>query len=160
MVPSAPPSVSVSAALSPGTAPTPTGTPSSITLSGGVSSVSGSGMGAGDSRTSVKSPEEQKRELLQLKVHASILELINRLKNKNEPRISNWANFVREGNAEVQVWLTKKSDAARVKLKELGFEVVLDSPNSTLMIGRLPMEKLELLAELEFVRYVSPQISR
>jgi hypothetical protein len=58
------------------------------------------------------------------------------------------------------VWLTAKSDAARIKLKELGFEVVLDSSTSTLMIGRLPMEKLELLAELEFVRYVSPQISR
>ena len=107
-----------------------------------------------------KSPEQQKLDRLRFKTHATIFELINRLKNKNEPRIHNWGNFVRECNAEVQVWLTEKSDAARLKLKELGFEVVLDSPNSTLIIGRLSMDKLELLPELDFVRYVSPQISR
>jgi hypothetical protein len=98
--------------------------------------------------------------VLRAKVHASIFELIDRLKNKNLPRTSDWGGFVRAGNAEVQVWLTEKSDAARLKLKELGFEVVLDSANSTLMIGRVSIDKIELLAELEFVRYVSPQISR
>jgi hypothetical protein len=107
-----------------------------------------------------KLTEEQKFDRLRFKTHATIFALINRLKNKNEPRIANWGNFVREGNAEVQVWLTEKSDAARLKLKELGFEVVLDYPNSTLIIGRLSMDKIQLLAELEFVRYVSPQISR
>jgi hypothetical protein len=62
--------------------------------------------------------------------------------------------------AEVQVWLTKKSDAAKAKLKELGFETLLDQSGTTLMVGRIPLDKLEALAELDFVRYMSPQISR
>jgi len=28
------------------------------------------------------------------------------------------------------------------------------------MVGRIPLDKLEALAELDFVRYMSPQISR
>ena len=40
------------------------------------------------------------------------------------------AGFIRNGKAEVQVWLTEKSEAALAKLKELGFEVVLDAKNS------------------------------
>jgi hypothetical protein len=42
-------------------------------------------------------------------------------------------------------------------LKELGFEVVLDPKSSKLIIGRLPIDKLEKLVELKFVRYVQPQ---
>jgi hypothetical protein len=45
------------------------------------------------------------------------------------------------------------------KLKELGFEVVLDPKSAKLVIGRLSLEKLEALGELSFVRYVSPQLS-
>ena len=33
--------------------------------------------------------------------------------------------FIRDGKAEVQVWLTEKSDEALAQLKELGFEVCL-----------------------------------
>ncbi|HZN09601.1 MAG TPA: VIT and VWA domain-containing protein [Pyrinomonadaceae bacterium] len=152
------PAVTVGAAVSPAApTPSPNRTRGQVTVSGGVSSVSGD---FGLLAEPAKSPEQQKLDRLRFKTHATIFALINRLKNKNEPRIHNWGNFVREGNAEVQVWLTEKSDAARLKLKELGFEVVLDSPNSTLIIGRLSMDKLELLPELDFVRYVSPQISR
>ena len=152
------PVVSVGAAVSPASpTPTPNRARGQVTVSGGVSSVSGD---FGLMAEPAKSSEQQKLDRLRFKTHATIFALINRLKNKNEPRIHNWGNFVREGNAEVQVWLTEKSDAARLKLKELGFEVVLDSPNSTLIIGRLSMDKLELLPELDFVRYVSPQISR
>ena len=89
-----------------------------------------------------------------------MLALINRLKKTNEPQLKDFGGFVRDGRAEVQVWFNVKSDAARAKLKELGFEVVVDSANSNLMIGRVPIDKVELLADLEFVRYVSPQISR
>jgi hypothetical protein len=46
------------------------------------------------------------------------------------------------------------------KLKELGVEVVLDAKNSNIIIGRLPIDKLETLSTLKFVRYVAPQVSR
>ena len=156
-IPNSPPSVSVGAAVNPAQpAPSPTGTKSSITFSGGVSSVNGDFFGAG----ATKLTEQQKLQMLRAKTHLTIFALIYHLRNKNEPRVTELGGFVRSGNAEVQVWLTGKSDAARLKLKELGFEVILDSPNSTLIVGRLPVEKLELLAELEFVKYVTPQISR
>jgi hypothetical protein len=44
------------------------------------------------------------------------------------------------------------------KLKELGLEVVLDQKTSKLVIGRIAIDKLEALADLKFVRYVSPQL--
>ncbi len=46
------------------------------------------------------------------------------------------------------------------KLKELGFEVILDPKSSKLVIGRVAIEKLEALADLNVVRYVSPQVSK
>jgi hypothetical protein len=138
--------------------PKPTEATSNLTLSGGVSSVSGE-FGVSGSRPT-KLTEEQKLAQLHLKVHPTIFDLINRVRTPNAPRVSYWGNFVRDGSAEVQVWLTGKSDAARIKLQELGFEVILDYPNSTLIIGRIPIEKLEELAKLEFVRYVSPQTSK
>ncbi|HEU4712600.1 MAG TPA: VIT and VWA domain-containing protein [Pyrinomonadaceae bacterium] len=107
-----------------------------------------------------KPPEEQRLDRVRVKVHPTVLALINRVKKKDQPQLFSFGGFVRDGKAEVQVWLSVKSDEARAKLKELGFEVVLDSASSNLMIGRVPMEKVELLADLEFVRYVSPQISR
>jgi len=128
----APPSVSVNANVAP---PGPTPTP-----------------------VTTKTPEELKLQLLRVKLHPSVLSLVYRLKNKEEPANLAWVSGDRK--AEVQVWLTKKSDAAKAKLKELGFETLLDQSGTTLMVGRIPLDKLEALAELDFVRYMSPQISR
>ena len=104
------------------------------------------------------SPAEKKRAALEARLHPSILAVIDRLKNKTATG-TNEATFIRDGKAEVQVWLTDKSAESLAALKGLGFEVVLDPKSAKLVIGRLPIEKLEALAELKFVRYVSPQIS-
>jgi hypothetical protein len=103
------------------------------------------------------SPEELRHEQLRTKTHPSILEVIERLKKKDTNPSAEEARFIRNGKAELQIWLTDKSDEALAKLKELGFEVVLDPKTSKLVIGRLPIEKLEALADLRFVRYVAPQ---
>jgi len=132
LINNAPPSVSVNANVAP---PGPTPTP-----------------------VTTKTPEELKLQLLRVKLHPSVLSLVYRLKNKEEPANLAWVSGDRK--AEVQVWLTKKSDAAKAKLKELGFETLLDQSGTTLMVGRIPLDKLEALAELDFVRYMSPQISR
>ncbi len=102
------------------------------------------------------SPEEEKQRTLAAKINPSISALIARLKS-NQAAKADEARFVREGKAEIQVWLTDKTPANLTKLKELGFEILLDSKTSSLVIGRLPVEKVERLVELEFVRYVSPQ---
>jgi Ca-activated chloride channel family protein len=106
------------------------------------------------------SPEEQKLERLRTKVHPSIFAVIQRLGRKEILPGTGEAAFVSADKAMLQVWLTDKSDEARAKLKELGFEVMLDAKTSKLMIGRLSIDKLEALVALDFVKYVSPQVSK
>jgi hypothetical protein len=110
-----------------------------------------------DGRRSL-SPEEKKRADLQSKFHPSVLAVIDRLKDPKAQPNADEAKFIRNGKAEVQIWLTEKSDENMAKLKELGFEIVLDPKTAKLVIGRIPIEKLAALAELKFVRYVGPQM--
>ncbi|HSP62126.1 MAG TPA: VWA domain-containing protein, partial [Pyrinomonadaceae bacterium] len=105
------------------------------------------------------SPEEQKRAQLQSKFHPSVLAVIDRLKDSKLKASPDEAKFIHNGKAEIQIWLTEKSDKTLAKLKELGFEVVLDPKTAKLLIGRLPIEKLAALAELKSVRYVAPQMT-
>jgi hypothetical protein len=106
----------------------------------------------------VKSVDELKVDQLRLKLHPEIFAVVTRLRNKQLTPRPDEVRFVRDDKAEVQIWLTEKSAEAFAKLKELGFEVVLDQKTSKLMIGRIAIDKLEALADLKFVRYVSPQM--
>ncbi len=99
-------------------------------------------------------------EELRLKLHHTLFAVVAKLQRKETLSAADERGFIRNGKAEVQVWLTDKSPASLAKLKELGFEVVLDSKTSNLIIGRLPVEKIETLARLSFVKYVSPQVSK
>jgi len=103
------------------------------------------------------SPEEQKRQQLAAKFHPSLVAVVDRLRTRMAASPEE-ARFVREGKAELQVWLTDKSPEALAELKQLGFEVILDPRTSKLVIGRLAIENLQKLAELKFVRYVAPQM--
>ncbi|MFN2513810.1 MAG: hypothetical protein ABR568_20630, partial [Pyrinomonadaceae bacterium] len=85
--------------------------------------------------------------------------VVERLKINSKPGADE-VKFIRGEKAEIQIWLTDKSPEVLAKLKELGFEVILDPKSAKLVIGRLPIENLQKLAELKFVRYVAPQISR
>jgi hypothetical protein len=90
-------------------------------------------------------------------LHPSIIKVIDWLKAPKAGALSDEAKFVRDGKAEIQIFLTDKSDTTLAELKKLGFEVVLDPKTAKMVIGRLPVEKLSALAELKFVRYVAPQ---
>lgn len=104
------------------------------------------------------SPEEQKRAQFKAKFHPTILAVIERLKDRRTNASPEEAKFIRNGKADVQIWLTDKSAETMANLKELGFEVVLDPKSAKMVIGRLSIEKLAALAELKSVRYVSPQM--
>jgi hypothetical protein len=106
------------------------------------------------------SPEEQKRAQRQAKFHPSVLAVIDRLSDSRLAAAPDEAMFIRDGKAEVQIWLTDKSDETMAKLKELGFEVVLDPKSAKMVIGRLPIAKLAALLDLKSVRYVAPQKAR
>src|SRR6185369_10592078 len=97
---------------------------------------------------------------LQRKLHRSLLAVVQKLQKKEMLLNPAETPFIRDGKAEVQVWLTDKSTENLTQLKELGFEVLFDAKSSNLIIGRLPLEKLEALARLKFVKYVSPQVSK
>ena len=102
------------------------------------------------------SKEDQKRQQLYAKLHASLQAVVERLRKKEAQPGAAEAQFVRDGKAEVRVWLTEKTPEVLARLKELGFEVVLEPKTAKLLIGRLPVDKLAALAELKEVRYVAP----
>src|SRR2546425_1816339 len=129
---------------------------SNVTFSGGASTVDG--RREADPQNNL-TPEQQQREQLQAKFHPAVLAVIDRLKDKKISPSPDEAKFIHNGKAEIQIWLTDKSDETIAKLKALGFEVVLDPKSARLIIGRLPFEKLAALGELKSVRYVAPQMA-
>jgi Ca-activated chloride channel family protein len=94
---------------------------------------------------------------LQSKLHRSVLAVVLKLKKKEMLWTPDETKFIRDGKAEVQVWLTDKSVETLAQLKELGFEVVIEAKSANMIVGRLPIEKLETLARFKFVKYVAPQ---
>lgn len=100
-------------------------------------------------------PAEQKK----MKLHSSLAALIERLKTPGFRPTAEEAKYVRNGKAEIRIWLTDTSPATIKQLKDLGFETVLQPTAAKLVIGRLPIEKLAALVELKAVRYVAPQTS-
>jgi len=133
---------------------------------GGIGSGSGGGVGRGaeGGGRSVYdkplSPEEQKRQEILSKLNPSIASVIDRLKDMNSKPGADEARFVRNGKAEIQVWLADKSPETLAQLKELGFEVVLDPKTAKMIIGRVAIEKLAALAELKAVRYIAPMTNK
>ncbi|HJQ69777.1 MAG TPA: VIT domain-containing protein [Blastocatellia bacterium] len=100
--------------------------------------------------------KDQVQQRTLAKLHRSVAAVVERLKNKSLQPSAEEARFVRDGKAEVQVWLADKSAETIAQLKRLGFEIVADPKSARMLIGRLPIEKLEALAALEKVRYVAP----
>ena len=102
------------------------------------------------------SVKEQGRQQILSKLHMSVAAIVERLKNKSVQPSAEEARFVRNGKAEIQVWLSDKSAETIAQLKRLGFEIVLEPKSARMLIGRLSLEKLEALAELKAVLYIAP----
>jgi hypothetical protein len=106
-------------------------------------------------RSKTLSKDEQKQQQLNSRLHPAIARLIERVK-KNSAPAADESRFVRNGKAEVQVWLADKSKATIAALKRLGVEILLDPATSKMVVCRVAIEKLRALAELNSVRYISP----
>jgi len=132
----------------------------------GTGTGTGTGQGVGAVVSPTPTPDlkvsERGRQLdeLQLKLPRSLLAVVGKLQRKETLTSADEAGFIRNGKAEVQVWMSEKSPASLAKLKELGFESVFDAKSSRLIIGRISVDKIEALARLSFVTYVSPQVSK
>jgi Ca-activated chloride channel homolog len=99
---------------------------------------------------------EQASELIASKLHPSLAAVVERLKKKDAKPSGEESKFVRDGKAEVQIWLTLKTPEVLAQLKALGFELLLDPQSAKLVVGRVPVEKLSALAALKAVSYVAP----
>ena len=104
------------------------------------------------------SQEDLKKQQMLSKLHPSVAAVVERLKKKNAQPAADESKFVRNGKAEIQIWLADKSPEVMAKLKQLGFELVLDPQSAKMVIGRVAIEKLALIAELSAVSYISPQM--
>ena len=108
----------------------------------------------------VASPALTPQELAQvenrLKMHPAIAALVGRLRTPGSRPAPEEAGFVRDGKAEIQLWLSEKGPAVMAELKRLGFELILDAGDGRLLIGRVPLGSLQALSELQAVRYLSP----
>jgi hypothetical protein len=114
--------------------------------------------GGGDAAKPAKplTPEEQKRRQMLTRMHPSIAALVERLKDKASKPGADEAKFVRNGKAELQVWLADTTPETIAALKQLGFEIVLEPKSAKMLIGRIALDKLAALVEQKAVRYVSP----
>jgi TonB family protein len=112
---------------------------------------------AGADATAQGAAEEQRRQLLRSKMHPLVVSVVERLRDKNATPGAGEATFIRDGKAELRLRLSEKSPAVLARLGQLGFELVLDPQSSRFILGRLPVERLAALLEVEAVLYVSPQ---
>jgi Ca-activated chloride channel family protein len=91
------------------------------------------------------------------KLHSSVKALVERLKNNQSQATPDEAGFVRDGKAEVIVRLKQLKPETIAELKNLGFEVLTEMPSAKAVVGRIGVEKLSSLAQIEAVTFISPQ---
>ncbi|HEX8734331.1 MAG TPA: TonB family protein [Pyrinomonadaceae bacterium] len=101
-------------------------------------------------------PAARRQKLIDEKFHLWLADLIARLDKNVSTPIANEAKFVRDGKAQIQIWLAEKTPATIEKLKQIGFEIV--SEMDAKVFGRISTEKLVALSEIEQVRYVLPNL--
>lgn len=99
-------------------------------------------------------PEITRRIMLRQKLHFWIYDLVERLDKGETKAGMNEANFVFKGKAEIQIILTENTPEIIAQLKQAGLEI--EKEIETRIIGRIPIEKIAGLAEIEQVSYVSP----
>jgi Ca-activated chloride channel family protein len=90
------------------------------------------------------------------KYHSAIMALVERLKN-NKPVAAGEAKFVRDGKGDLIVRLKELKPETVDELKKLGFEVLTEMPSAKAVVGRIAIEKISALAEIDAVTFISPQ---
>jgi len=62
---------------------------------------------------------------------------------------------VHDGKVEVQIWLTENSASVLDELRKAGFEPAAGQSPTRTLVGKLPVEKLQALAQMSEVKFVS-----
>lgn len=95
-------------------------------------------------------------KMLKEKMHSWVYGLVTRMRTSSYDLTPNEAKFVHDGKAIVRIELWMKKPEILEKLKALGFEIVSDT--SRMLTGRIAVEKLEALAEIEELKLILPKI--
>ena len=66
------------------------------------------------------------------------------------------AKFVKDGKIEIQILLSDASPETLAQLDKIGFELLHHPKKKKLVIGRISIERLEELAQVKAVRYITP----
>ena len=90
------------------------------------------------------------------KFHKSIRHLQERMKTKAFVLTPADKRFVKQGKAEIQIWLSDINEETIQRLRHLGVELLVQPKMSKLVIGRIPISKMEELAQLKAVLYIAP----
>ncbi len=83
----------------------------------------------------IQRPPISPAEQIRAKLDARLLEVIRRAARNERVETA----FVRAGRAEVQVFLTEKTEAVRAQLRELGFEMIADPSSKLITSATTPM---------------------
>lgn len=103
------------------------------------------------------SPAEEKRRAIAAKVSAAIFKLIERLKDPKLQPDADEAKFVQNGKADVVIRVKELNPETIAELKRAGFEILTEIASVKAVFGRIAVEKLASLAELDAVTFISPQ---
>ncbi len=103
------------------------------------------------------SPEDKRLLALSGKLHIWLYAVIERLAKGNSEPTANETLFVHDGKADIQVELSTRSPMVLEKLKAAGFEFVAEKGKS-MVVGRIALDKIAALAEVEEVKLVLPKI--
>jgi Ca-activated chloride channel homolog len=103
-------------------------------------------------------PEERRTLLTELKVAPELRGLAERVRKEgtNGSLKKAGAPEVEKGRVAVQIWLNKLPKDGIKKLKALGFTQVAELRPGLLLLGTVPVERVDRLIELPFVRFIEP----
>jgi Ca-activated chloride channel homolog len=90
------------------------------------------------------------------KLHVWLYDLVERL-SKNSAAGENESKFVFDGKAEITIELRSNDAAIIEKLRQTGLEIIGKSKDDVI-IGRISIEQLAGLTEIEEVRYILPDL--
>ena len=109
-----------------------------------------------ENKPSPPTPEMLREQMLKQRMHAWVYALMKRSDVGGKPA-DNEAYFVKDGKAELRVTLKSRLAELLEKLKALGFEISTDAKGN-IVTGRIAIEKLAALAEMEEVVLVLPRV--
>lgn len=97
-------------------------------------------------------PLSEARRLLESKLQPAVLTALDCSRKANAGAS---CAHVNSGRIAIEVWLTADSPAVRAQLQAIGFDLKRDNPAKTMLVGNLALDKLEELARLPSVQFVS-----